>query len=236
VSKVAVVKTRKQHARVGVTQSFDVGITTTRVETVVMPNIDVVRKGVLIVSIAKLGSGLSEVLVGRNLSQSLRLLTATTRVVGIPQMVFTYPIMTTHGNKTADQPLMSSMVIGRYISVDVMHPKRGYQKPFAITTPTLDHRDGHYVKPNRVAVNYPNYKKHADPNGHVRMFNFVVKVNVETFEKFIINAFNYTLKDMISDWCHNYMLKFPDYCFLELHMQFANVIKKFRMLNKYTWS
>jgi hypothetical protein len=49
---MAVVETRKQHAKVRVIQSLDVGITTIGVEIVVGPNIDVVRKGVLIGSIA----------------------------------------------------------------------------------------------------------------------------------------------------------------------------------------
>ncbi len=46
------------------------GITTIGVETVVVPNIDIVKRGVLIGSAAKLGSGSSGVLVGRNLNQS----------------------------------------------------------------------------------------------------------------------------------------------------------------------
>ncbi len=40
------------------------------VVTIVVPNMDIVRKGVLIGSIAKLGSGLSGVLARRNLNQS----------------------------------------------------------------------------------------------------------------------------------------------------------------------
>jgi hypothetical protein len=47
-------------------------------------------------------------------------------VVGIPQMVFTNPIMTTHVNKIVDRPLMSSIATGRYKSVDVVHLKGGY--------------------------------------------------------------------------------------------------------------
>jgi hypothetical protein len=35
----------------------------------------------------------------------------------------------------------------------------------------------------------------------------MVKINVETSEDYIINAFNYTLRDMALDWCHNYMSK-----------------------------
>jgi hypothetical protein len=77
---------------------------------------------------------------------------------------------------------MSSMAIGGCRSVNVMYSKRGYPKPIAIITPILDKRDGHYVRPNRVALKYPNFKKDVDPNAHVKMFNFVVKANVETFE------------------------------------------------------
>jgi hypothetical protein len=82
MSEVVVVETRKQPACVGVIQSFDVGITTIRVEKVVAPNMDVVRRGVLIRFVAKLGRGLDGVSIGRNLSRSLALPTTTTRVVG----------------------------------------------------------------------------------------------------------------------------------------------------------
>jgi hypothetical protein len=43
--KVTIVETWKQHAKVGVTQSLDASITTIGVETIVTPNIDVVRRG-----------------------------------------------------------------------------------------------------------------------------------------------------------------------------------------------
>ncbi len=55
--KIVVVETRKQHVRIKVSQSFNVGITTTRVEIVVAPSIDVVRREVLIGFPTKLGSG-----------------------------------------------------------------------------------------------------------------------------------------------------------------------------------
>jgi len=54
------------------------------VETIVMPNIDVVKKGVVIGSAAKLGSKLGGVLVLKNLSQSSALPTSSTGVVGTP--------------------------------------------------------------------------------------------------------------------------------------------------------
>jgi len=68
VSKVAIVETRKQLARVGVIQSLNAGITTTRVEILVVPNKDVFRRGILIRSITKLGSGSNGVLSRMNLS------------------------------------------------------------------------------------------------------------------------------------------------------------------------
>ncbi len=51
------------------------------------------------------------------------------------------------------------------------------------------------MRPNRVAIKYLDFKKNADPNAHVRVFNSIMKANVKTFEKYIINAFDYMLKD-----------------------------------------
>jgi len=51
------------------------------------------------------------------------------------------------------------MDVGRYRSADVVSPRRGYRKSFVVNTPILDHKDGHYVRPNMVAFKYPNFKK-----------------------------------------------------------------------------
>jgi hypothetical protein len=61
VSKTIVVETRRQHVGIRVIQSFDVGIITIGVETIVTPNIVIVRKGILIGSATKLGSKLGGV-------------------------------------------------------------------------------------------------------------------------------------------------------------------------------
>jgi hypothetical protein len=45
-----------------------VGVTTTRVETIIAPNIYVVRRGILIGSATKLGSGLGGISTKRNLN------------------------------------------------------------------------------------------------------------------------------------------------------------------------
>jgi hypothetical protein len=68
VLEVVVVETQKQHPRIKVTQSLDVGITTTRVETMVVPSINVVKREVLIRSTTKLGSKSRGVLIVRNLN------------------------------------------------------------------------------------------------------------------------------------------------------------------------
>jgi hypothetical protein len=105
---------------------FNVIITTTRVEIVVAPNMNVIRGGVLIGSSKKLGSGLEVIFVGRNLSQSSALPIITITVVGTPQMFFTNSILITHVNKITDQPLMNSMDVGGYRSVDATNKKGGY--------------------------------------------------------------------------------------------------------------
>ncbi len=126
VSKVVVVETHKQHAKIGVIQSLDASITTTWVEMVVAPNIDVVRRGILIGFVTKLGSRSCGVSVVRNLNQSSALPTITTRVVGTLQMVFTNLMTTTHVNKTTNWTLMSSMVVGGYKNANVTNPRGGY--------------------------------------------------------------------------------------------------------------
>jgi hypothetical protein len=94
-----VVENHKQHAGIRVTESFNAGIIIIGMEAVVAPNIDVVRKGILIRYVAKLGSKSNGVSTRNNLNQNLTLPITTTGVVGIPQMVFTNVIMITHENK-----------------------------------------------------------------------------------------------------------------------------------------
>jgi len=108
-------------------------------------------------------------------------------------------IMTTHVNRTIDGPLMSLMATRGYRSVNVTNLKGGYSEPFIVTTPILNHRNGHYVRPNKVALKYLDLKKNVDLDVHVRMFNFAIKPNAETFEEYIINVFSYTLRDMTLD-------------------------------------
>jgi hypothetical protein len=94
---------------------------------------------------------------------------------------------------------MSSITIGGYRSIDVDNPRGGYQDAYVVTIGIPNHRNGHSMRPNRVVFKYLDFKKDVDLDAHVRMFNFVVKANAEAFEEYIINAFNYTLKDITSN-------------------------------------
>jgi hypothetical protein len=116
---------------------------------------------------------------------------------------------------------MRSMVVGGYKSANAMQLRRGYQERMAVTTPILNHKDDHYVRPNRVAFKYPDFKKDVDPNVPVGMFNFAIKANAKISEDYIINAFSYRLKDTTSDSCHNYMSKFLDCTFSKLTQAFC---------------
>ncbi len=77
-------------------------------------------------------------------------------------MVLPNLLMITHVNKNVDRPLMNSMATRGCKSTDVMHPKGKYSEPIIVTAPILDHKDGHYVKPNMVTLKYPNFKKDVD--------------------------------------------------------------------------
>jgi hypothetical protein len=91
---------------------------------------------------------------------------------------------------------MSSIAARGYKSTDAKDRKGKYRGPFVMTQKKFNHKNGHFVRPNKVALKYIDFKKDVDPNVHVKMFNSMVKANVKTFEEYIINAFSYTLRNM----------------------------------------
>jgi hypothetical protein len=93
VSKVAIVETQKQLIGVVITQSLDVDIITIWIETIVVLNINVVKRGIIIRFVTKLGSGLSVILARHNLSGNKTLSTTIIGVFGTPHMVFTNMII-----------------------------------------------------------------------------------------------------------------------------------------------
>jgi hypothetical protein len=54
----------------------------------------------------------------------------------------------------------------------------GYRDSFVVITKILDYKNGHSIKPNRVALKYHDFKKDVDLDVHVRVFNYVVKAYV----------------------------------------------------------
>ncbi len=82
--------------------------------------------------------------------------------------------MTIHVNRTRNQPPMSLMVVGKCRSANATNPKRGYQEPSTVNALIFYHKVGYYVRPNKVALKYPNFERGDDPNVHVKVFNFVV--------------------------------------------------------------
>jgi hypothetical protein len=74
------------------------------------------------------------------------------------------------------------MVAKGYKSEDVVNPWGGYWKQSAVITHILDHKKGHYVRLNKVALKYPNFKKDVNPNAYVIVFNSVIEANAKTFE------------------------------------------------------
>ncbi len=68
--------------------------------------------------------------------------------------------------------------------------------------------------------------KDVDPDAHVRMFKVAIRTNGETNDAKIINLFSFTLKDIMSDWCNNYMGVYPNCTFVELQLAFCKMYKK----------
>jgi hypothetical protein len=57
-----------------------------------------------------------------------------------------------------------------------------YWEPPIIPLEIPDQRNGHSTRPNKVAFKYPNFKKNVNPDVHVKVFNFVMKVNAKNFK------------------------------------------------------
>lgn len=81
VLKAIVTKIWRQPVGIKFTQSLNVVITIAGMETIVAPNMNIVRKGVIIGSTTNLDSGSGKNLVKRNLNRCLGLLIANNRIV-----------------------------------------------------------------------------------------------------------------------------------------------------------
>jgi hypothetical protein len=77
------------------------------------------------------------------------------------------------------------------------------------------------ARPYQSTLKYLDDKKCANPNAHVKVFNIAIRANGETFKEYIINAYNYTLRKTTSNWCHKYMLDFPNCILSDLTQVFC---------------
>jgi hypothetical protein len=53
---------------------------------------------------------------------------------------------------------------------------------------------------------YPKYVKDSDQGVHVRVFKTTIITNSETNDAKIVNMFSSTLKNIMSNWCNNYII------------------------------
>jgi hypothetical protein len=65
--------------------------------------------------------------------------------------------------------------------------------------------------------NYLEYVKDSNPNAHVRVFKVVIITNGQTNYAKIVNLFSFTLRDIMYDWCNNYMGDYLDCTFAKLY-------------------
>jgi hypothetical protein len=85
-------------------------------------------------------------------------------------------------------------------------------------------------RPYHQPLNYPKYVKDFDLDVHVKVFKVAIKANNETYDVEIVNMFSFTFRDIMFDWCNNYMGDYPDCTFVELQLVFY---KRFKMMTKF---
>jgi hypothetical protein len=58
--------------------------------------------------------------------------------------------------------------------------------------------------------------KDFDLDVHVKVFKAAIKINGEIEDVKIVNLFSFTAKDIVCDWCNNYMGDYPNCTFAKL--------------------
>jgi hypothetical protein len=58
--------------------------------------------------------------------------------------------------------------------------------------------------------------KDSNPNVHVIVLKVAIRANGERDDAKIVNLFSFTLRDIVFDWCNNYMGDYLDCIFVEL--------------------
>jgi hypothetical protein len=81
-------------------------------------------------------------------------------------------------------------------------------------------------RPYRRPLNYVEYVKESIPDSHVKIFKATIRANNEIDDAKKINLFMFTLKDIVFDWCNNYMGDYPNYIFAKLQLVICKRYKK----------
>jgi hypothetical protein len=55
--------------------------------------------------------------------------------------------------------------------------------------------------------------KDSNLDAHVIVFKATIKANGETKDVEIVNLFNFTLRNIVFDWCNNYTRDYPNCTF-----------------------
>jgi hypothetical protein len=71
-------------------------------------------------------------------------------------------------------------------------------------------------RPYRRPLNYLKYVKDSDLDAHVEVFKVTIRANSETNDAKIVNLFSFTLGNIMSNQCHNYLGDYPNCIFVEL--------------------
>jgi len=53
---------------------------------------------------------------------------------------------------------MNSIIVEKHININAENLKGGYHKPSIVIAKMPDHKNGHFVRPNRVALKYLDLK------------------------------------------------------------------------------
>jgi len=72
------------------------------------------------------------------------------------------------------------------------------------------------------------YVKDFNLDVHVKIFKIAIRANSEIDYAKIVNVFNFTFKNIVSNWCNNYMGDYPNYNFAKLQLVFNKKYKKFQ--------
>jgi hypothetical protein len=71
-------------------------------------------------------------------------------------------------------------------------------------------------KPYHRPLNYLGNVKNSNPNVHVKVFKTAIKANGEIEDVEIVNMFSFTFRDIMFNWCNNYMGDYLECIFVEL--------------------